>query len=101
MYDVIIFCIVYNKGGLMPEIEVGFIEHWFGHLMVAGIKMTNSTLKSGDMVHIKGHTSDFTCKVGAIQKDHGPIPEARSGDDIGIKVPEHVREHDKVYKIVP
>jgi putative protease len=83
----------------MPEKEVGFVEHWFSNVMVAGIKITNGPLKVGDKIHIKGHTSDFTCTVESMQVEHGAIEEAKNGDDIGIKVPEHAREHDKVYLV--
>ena len=67
--------------------------------MVAGIKITKGTLKVGDTIHIKGHTSDFTCKVESMQVEHGTIEKAKKGDDIGIKVPEHARDHDKVYLV--
>lgn len=83
----------------MPEQEIGYVEHWFGHIMVAGIKITNGPLKVGDTIHIKGHTSDFTMTIESMQIEHDTVPEAKTGDDIGIKVPEHVRVHDKVYKV--
>jgi len=83
----------------MPEKEIGFVEHWFGNIMVAGIKITNGPLKVGDTIHIKGHTSDFTTTIESMQKDNGSIEEAKTGDDIGIKVPEHARDHDKVFLV--
>jgi len=84
----------------MPQEEIGFVEHWFGDIMVAGIKITKGPLKVGDKIHIKGHTSDFECTVEAMQIEHESVEEAKAGDDIGIRVPEHAREHDKVYKVV-
>jgi putative protease len=83
----------------MPEQEIGFIEHWFGHIMVAGIKITSGNLKIGDTIHVKGHTSDFTCQIGSMQIEHKDIAEAKVGDSIGTKLPEHARQHDKVYKV--
>lgn len=83
----------------MPEKEIGFVEHWFGNIMVAGIKITDGPLKVGDTIHIKGHTSDFTCTVKAMQIEHDKIEEAKTGDDIGIKIPEHARTHDKVFLV--
>lgn len=83
----------------MPEQEIGFVEHWFGHIMVAGIKITNGPLKVGDKIHIKGHTSDFTLTVESMQVEHDNIEVAETGMDIGIKLPEHARTHDKVYKV--
>jgi len=81
------------------EKEIGKVMHYFGHLSVAAIKLTAGDLKLGDTIHIKGHTTDFTQKVESLQIEHNPVSEAKVGDDIGIKVAEHVREHDVVYKV--
>lgn len=83
----------------MPEEKIGEVEHFFGKINVAAIKITNGSLKVGDTIHIKGHTSDFTQKVDSIQIEHNKIEEAKKGDDIGIKVIEHVREKDEVFKV--
>ncbi len=85
----------------MTEEEIGFVEHWFGHINVAGVKVTKGSIKVGDTLHFKGHTSDFEEKVSAIQIEHKTVPEAKKGDDIGIKVSQKVREHDKVFKVIP
>ncbi|MFH0798599.1 MAG: EF-Tu/IF-2/RF-3 family GTPase [Pseudomonadota bacterium] len=79
------------------EKEIGFVEHFFGHLSVAAIKITGGTLKVGDTVHIKGHTTDFTEKIVSMQIDNKDIQEAKAGDDIGVKMVGKCREHDKVY----
>jgi len=78
--------------------EVGSVLHYFGNLGVAVIKLTG-TLKIGDKIRIKGATSDFTQKVDSMQVDHKELEEAKPNDEIGMKVADHVREHDKVYKI--
>ncbi|MBI2346606.1 MAG: translation elongation factor-like protein [Deltaproteobacteria bacterium] len=83
----------------MPEEELGIISHWFGHLSVAAIKVTSGVLRVGDTIHIKGHTTDVTIKVQTIQLNHQDVQEAPVGSDVGIKVAEHVRQHDKVYKV--
>ncbi|MBI1909235.1 MAG: translation elongation factor-like protein [Deltaproteobacteria bacterium] len=85
----------------MPEEEVGFVEHWFGNVGVAAIKVTNGKIKVGDTLHFKGHTSDFQEPVASIQIEHKSVPEAKKGDDIGIKVSQKAHEHDKVFKVVP
>lgn len=84
----------------MSEEEVGFVEHWFGHASVAGIKLTNGAIKVGDLLHFKGHTTDFQEAVGSIQEEHSTVQEAKKGHDIGIKVSQRVREHDKVFRVV-
>ena len=83
----------------MEEIEVGRITHYFGHLNVAGIQVAEE-IRVGDVVHIKGHTTDCLQKVESMQVEHATITFAKPGDNIGIRVNEHVREHDKVYKVI-
>ena len=84
----------------MEEKEIGLVEHYFGKISVAAIKLTD-TLNPGDTIHIKGHTTDLTQTVDSIQVNCKPIQTAKAGDDIGIKVNAHVRQDDKVYKIIP
>ena len=83
----------------MTEQEIGVVTHYFGHLGVAGIRVTEGTLRSGDRIHVVGHTSDFEQEVGSMQVDHGEIAEATAGMEIGLKVVDHAREHDKVFKV--
>ena len=84
----------------MREQEVGVVDHWFGHISVAGVEVTHGPLKTGDKLHIRGHTSDFLTTVEAMELEHAHVDVAQTGDHVGIKVPEHVRLHDKVYKVV-
>ena len=85
---------------MATEIEIGAVTHYFGHLDVMAIKLTGS-LAVGDTLHIKGHTTDLTVPVTSIQIEHKAVQQAAQGDNVGIKVPGHVREHDKVYKVAP
>lgn len=84
----------------MKEIEIGKVVHYYTKIGVAAIKITKGELKKGDKIHIKGHTTDFNQEVESMQKEHEVIEVASEGDDIGIKVNEHVREGDIVYKVV-
>lgn len=83
----------------MKEERVGFVTHYYTHLGVAAVVMEGE-LSVGDTIHVKGHTSDFTQKVESIQLEHNNIDRARKGDDVGIKVKEHAREHDIVHKVL-
>ncbi len=82
----------------MPEIEVGKVSAFFARPVVAGIDLT-STVKVGDKVHIKGHTTDVEVTIESMQIHNVNVQEAKSGDSIGIKVPDRVRPGDHVYKI--
>jgi putative protease len=84
----------------MAEREIGTVTHYFGHIGVAAVKITDGNLVVGDTIHIKGHTSDITTTIASMQLNHADVKEARKGDDVGVNVPDHVREHDKVFKVV-
>jgi translation elongation factor EF-1alpha len=85
----------------MGETEIGRVSHYFNHVGVAAIEITAGELKVGDTIHIKGHTSDFTTTVMSMQIEHEQIQVAKPGDSIGVKVPEHVRQHDHVFLVTP
>ena len=78
------------------EKEIGVVSSYFSHVGVAAIKLS-STLKVGDKVHIKGHTTDFEVPVKSIQIERKSVKSAKKGDHIGIKVPEKVRPNDKAF----
>jgi translation initiation factor IF-2 len=82
----------------MPEEEVGKVSDFFAHPVVAGVDMTG-TLKAGDAIHIKGHTTDIEMVVASMQIDNESVAEAKRGDSVGIKVPDRVRAGDTVYKV--
>ncbi len=82
----------------MPEEVIGQVSDFFAHPVVAGIQLTG-TLKAGDSIHIKGHTTDLEFTVESMQIDNANVTEARAGDAIGIKVSERVRRGDTVYKV--
>lgn len=82
----------------MPEEMVGTVSDFFAHPVVAGIELTG-TLKVGDRVHIKGHTTDLDFTVGSIQIDNANVSEAKSGDSVGVKVSDRVRSGDHIYRV--
>lgn len=82
----------------MPEEEVGQVSDFFAHPVVAGIELTG-TLKVGDQIHIKGHTTDLEMTVNSMQIDNVNVTEAKAGDSVGVKVTERVRGGDHVYKV--
>ena len=87
-------------GHTMTEEEVGVVVKFFSKPSVAALEITSSSIKVGDLLHYKGHTTDFTDTVNRIEVDNQAIEEARTGQLIGIKTKERVREKDKVYKVV-
>ena len=82
----------------MNDVEIGHVVDFFAKPVVAGIRMT-AGVSTGDLVRIKGHTTDLEFVLASMQIDHGMVNSAASGDLIGIKVPERVRQGDTVYKV--
>ncbi len=78
--------------------EIGEISSYFSHVGVAAIKLSGG-LKTGDKIHVKGHTTDFETKISSMQIEHKVVKQAKKGDHIGIKVPEKVRPNDKVFLV--
>ena len=83
----------------MEEIEVGKVTDFFAKPVVAGIGV-EGTLKKGDLVRIKGATTDLEFVLASMQIEHISVLEAKAGDLIGIKVPDRVRPGDRVYKVI-
>jgi putative protease len=82
-----------------PGKRIGVVTHYFGEPSVAVIKLEVGTLRAGETIHFRGHTTDFEQKVLSMQVDHAPVTEVSPKDDFGMKVTGHVREHDVVYKV--
>ena len=77
---------------------VGKVAHYYTHLGVAVVELTD-TLKIGDKIRIKGATSDFEQTIDSMRIEKDKIEEAKKGQSIGLKVKEHARMHDVVYKL--
>jgi hypothetical protein len=83
------------------EERIGIVTHYYGHLSVAAVQLDPGTkLRVGDVVRIRGHTTDFSQKVESLEVSHTPMTEVGPNDDFGLKVVEHAREHDVVYKML-
>ena len=84
---------------LPGEDPVGVVTHYYNHLSVAVVHLDAGSLEVGDMVRIIGHTTDFRQKVTSLEVDHHSVTEVGRRQAFGMKVKEHVREHDVVYKV--
>jgi len=82
----------------MPEEVIGKVSDFFARPEVAGIELT-ATLKLGDKIHIKGHTTDLELTVDSMQINNVDVSEAKAGDSVGVKVSDRVRGGDIVYKV--
>lgn len=79
--------------------KIGEVTHFFPHVNAAAVKILKNSLKIGDEIYVKGHTTDFKEAVASIQLDHETIQEGTKGQEIGLLVKSRTRIGDNVYKI--
>ena len=77
---------------------IGQVTHYYNNIGVAIIELS-AILKAGDNIRIIGGEIDFEQEVESMEVDHKKVKAAKSGDTIGLKVGEKVREGYKVYKV--
>jgi len=80
------------------EERIGVVTHYFNHLSVATLRLESGRLRVGDVIHIRGHTTDFSQKVESLEVNHAVVTEVGPNDDFGLKVLEPTREHDVVFR---
>ena len=80
------------------EEDIGQVNDFFARPVVAGIELTG-TLKVGETVHIKGHTTDITMVVESMEVNNVKVQVAHARDQIGVKVTDRVRRGDRVYLV--
>ena len=78
-------------------VQVGHITHFFSKIGVAIVILT-ATLIVGDRILVKGPATDFEQVVDSMQIEHQNVQRAESGQSIGLKVAQPVKEKDVVYK---
>ncbi len=77
---------------------LGHVEDYFAQVSVMALKLL-APVSVGDMIRIKGHTTDITQKVESMQIEHQPVQTASAGASVGIKIADRARRTDVVYKI--
>jgi putative protease len=76
------------------------VTHYYNHLSVATLRLEpGATLRIGDVIHILGHTTDFSQRVESLEVDRKSVLEVGPNDDFGLKVVDPAREHDVVFKV--
>jgi len=85
----------------MERKKVGEVFHFFGHIGVAAIRLTDGSLAVGDTVQIQGPSTNLEQTVDSLQIEHGIVATAAQGQEVGMKVRDRVHEKDFVYKLVP
>ncbi|MBI3606611.1 MAG: hypothetical protein HY207_01425 [Nitrospirae bacterium] len=81
------------------ELKIGVVTHYYSHLSVAVVSLTDRAMQVGDRIHLRGHTTDFHQTVESMEVEHQPVSRAETGQTVGLKVTDHAREHDTVYLV--
>ena len=87
------------KSAVDSMVKVGEVTHYFPHVKAAALLVLKDSIRVGDGIYIKGHTTDFKEKIASIQLDRLPIQEGKKGQEIGLLVKKRVRIGDSVYKL--
>ncbi len=81
------------------EKRIGRVTHYYTRIGVAVLELEDE-LKLGDMIHIYGHTTDFTQRVDSMEIEHQKVESVGPGADVALKVVDRVRRGDAVYKVI-
>lgn len=81
------------------EAAIGTVTHYYSHLSVAVVQINKGELKAGDTIRIKGHSTDIVQTVESMEYEHRHVDRASAGQSVGIKIKDHAREHDIVYRV--
>jgi hypothetical protein len=77
--------------------EVGQITHFFSKIGVAIVEL-KSSLSVGDLILVKGPSTDFEQAVDSMQIEHNNFQKAEAGQSIGLKLTQPAKVRDVVYK---
>src|SRR5260370_462911 len=77
---------------------LGKVRDYYSQLGVASL-ILEAPLAVGDIIRIKGHTTDLTQKVEHLEVDHQSVQNGSLGDPVGLKLADKARIGDAVFKI--
>lgn len=81
------------------EEAIGTVTHYYSHLGVAVVQINKGILRTGDTIRVKGITTDFTQQIESMEYEHQHVAQAAPGQSVGLKVTDHAREHDILYRV--
>jgi U32 family peptidase len=91
----------YGSSATKRKVYIGKITNYFSKLNVAEIKLENGDLNKGDSIFITGPTTGVVeYSLDEIRVDLKVTEKALKGEFCSIKIPDHLRRADKVYRWV-
>jgi len=85
----------------MPEAKIGRVDKYYSKLGVAVIELASGPLRLGDVIRVRGSTTDFEQPVESMQIEHVRVEQAEAGQRVAIQVVAKARPNDTVYQITP
>lgn len=83
----------------MANFKIGRVTHYYDKIGVAVIELS-SDLAVGDKIRfVRGGEELFDQKVTSIQIEHDKVERARTGDVIGIKTDQALREGAEIFRL--
>ena len=84
----------------MDQDILGKVTHYYDKAGVVIVRL-NKNLKVGDRVKFVKGDNVFEQVVDSMQVEHSSLPEAKAGEEIGIKVNQKTKEGTTVYLVAP
>ena len=82
----------------MSGTRVGRINHYFDHINVAVLTLTE-TIHVGETLHFLGHSTDFRQEITSLEIEHKAVESAKPGEDVAMKVTQRVHPNDAVFRV--
>ena len=90
----------YGSKATKEKVFVGIAKHYFPKTKIGEFLIQSDKIKVGDEIIITGNTTGvIQAKVESMFVNDKQSATAKQGDVITIKIPERVRENDKLYVI--
>lgn len=87
------------KGPELPDEPIGRVTHYFPKVRATALMIERDSVRVGDVLYFKGHTTHFKQKIESMQINHQAVTEASTGDEIGVRTKSRTRGHDLVFKL--
>ncbi len=83
----------------MNLFKIGTVTHFYDKLEVAVVQLTADLAVGEKIRFVRGSEDMFEQKVVSIQVEHKKVDSAKSGDVVGLKTDEKVREGTEVFRL--
>lgn len=80
-------------------VRVGRVLHYFPRAGAALVAVEAGELRVGDVLHFRGHTTDFCQRVERLELEGSAAQRAGAGQSAGVAVARRVRERDLVFRL--